>query len=74
MAEWQQTEPPVDREIEFEKDGREREIGILAYGGKGGVGAPGRPRLKTLFMVRDSGRTLFEVTRWRELDDSANNG
>ena len=71
MAEWRSDEPPVDRDVEFEIDGRERRKGRLQWGGRGGVGKPGKVqgRLKLLFMVADENDKLFEVTRWREIDD-----
>ena len=70
MHEWNTSEAPAGREIEFEIDGRELQRGRLSYAGSGGVGKPGMisSRMKTLYMAEDDSSRIFSVTRWREIE------
>ncbi|MDE3810461.1 hypothetical protein GOD17_18390 [Sinorhizobium medicae] len=70
MSDWQIGEPPLGREIEYERDGRSVERGSLALAGKfgmGGTAAGAQARMKQQYM-RVNVTEMFEVTRWRELE------
>lgn len=69
MSEWDEGEPPVGIEIEYERDGRTIERGTLDHAGKFGIG-PGRqaPKLRNHFR-RERISEMFEVTRWRKVEE-----
>ncbi|MCO6423861.1 hypothetical protein JT737_19330 [Sinorhizobium meliloti] len=70
MSDWQSGEPPLGREIEYERDGRSIERGTLTPAGKFGMGgsaAGAQARMKQQYM-RIGMTEMFEVTRWRELE------
>ena len=70
MTDWKTSPPPEGVEIEYERDGRTVEIGVLNYAGGFGMGknAHGAAgRMKPQYR-REGVTEMFEVTRWRELD------
>lgn len=70
MADWKTSPPPEGVELEYERDGRTTEIGVLNYAGQFGMGknaSGAASRMKTQY--RRAGHTeMFEVSRWRELE------
>ena len=73
MAEWQSGAPPLEREIEYERDGRVIERGSLLTAGQFGMGANAAnaaARMRQQYRRVDAEQPeMFEVTRWRELDE-----
>lgn len=68
MTEWKTTEPPVDQEIEYQRDNGQVETGIIEYAGQFGTGKSGtQPRMRQQFK-RQGVLEMFEVRRWREIE------
>ncbi|MBB4236669.1 hypothetical protein [Rhizobium esperanzae] len=64
MGEWQTSNPPTDRDIEFERDGRTIERGHLTSTPV----SQGSDHTDQRRQYRLGGEgPLFDVTRWREI-------
>jgi gamma-glutamyltranspeptidase len=67
MAAWRTIDPPVTREIEYQKDDGTVEKGKLARAGRYGAAVPGAiPGMRQLFR-REGDASIFEIKRWRGL-------
>jgi hypothetical protein len=65
---WRTDEPPINTEIEYERDNGVVVQGRLAYAGEFGIGniAASGKHMRRKFTDRN-GPDLFEVVRWRAL-------
>ncbi len=68
MPDWETSEPPLDREIEYQRDNGEFATGQIERAGKFGTGRAGsQPRMRQQYRnFGEKGLDLFEVKRWRD--------
>lgn len=67
MAAWKTTPPPVGVEIEYERDDRLVESGVLERFGLLGASASGKESRMRPQFKRKGVAEMFEVRRWREI-------
>lgn len=69
MTGWKTEEPPTGVEVEFWRDGKDLDCGVLISAGQGEVKSRRQPAGESsirLFQKEGGGEALFEVPRWRK--------